>query len=112
MEHLHTNYAYHGDPIMQFIGDIDDATLNGSEQIFMPWPGNNWNPNTKLAVYDPDHPQADDNKAAILLYGHAYGNTNYGMVMYEAGHDHAKKQKPDNIAAQRAFFNFILYGWC
>ena len=100
--------SYAGDPIMQFIGDIDDATTNGSEQIYMPVPGNDWRSSTKIAVYQPSHPDADANEAAILLYGHAFGNTNYGMVMYEAGHDHDKASDPDNVAAQRAFFNFVL----
>lgn len=101
-------YAYHGDPIMQFMGEIDDATLNGSEQIYMPWNGKNWRSSTKLAAYDQNHPQADANEAAVLIYGHAFGNTNYGMVMYEGGHELDKDDDPDNIAAQRAFFNFIL----
>lgn len=30
------------------------------------------------------------------------------MVMYEAGHDHDKASDPTNVAAQRAYFNFVL----
>lgn len=99
---------YDGDPIMQFLGKIDDATTNGSEEIYMPAKGNNWRSSTKIAAYQPVHADADNNEASIIIYGYAFGNTNYGMVMYEAGHDHDKNSDPANVAAQRAFFNFIL----
>jgi len=103
------NPSYNADPIMQFMGTIDAATTNGSEQIYIPYKGaSDWRPTTKVAVYQPSHSQADPNEAAVLVYGRAYGNSNYGMVMYEAGHDHAKKNDPANIAAQRAYFNFLL----
>jgi len=103
------NPAYASDPIMQFMGTLDAATTNGSEQIYIPYKGaSNWRPTTSVAVYQPSHSQADANEAAVVVYGPAYGNSNYGMVMYEAGHDHAKKSDPENIAAQRAYFNFIL----
>lgn len=101
--------AYSGDPIMQFIDSLDIATQEGSEQIYIPMAGMTWRSTTKNAVYDPDHPEnpAGD-YASVLVYGHAFGNTNYGMVMYEAGHDHDKASNPTNVAAQRAFFNFVL----
>ena len=103
------NPLYNADPIMQFMGTLDAATTNGSEQIYIPYKGaSDWRPTTKVAVYQPSHSQADPNEAAVLVYGRAYGNSNYGMVMYEAGHDHAKKNDPANIAAQRAYFNFLL----
>ena len=102
--------SYTSDPIMQFIGDIDGATTRGSEQIYMPNKGDNWRGSTNIAVYQPNHSQADPNEAAVLAYGYAFGNTSYGMVMYEAGHDHDDNHDPiaDRVAAQRAFFNFIL----
>ncbi len=103
------NNLYSGDPIMQFMGDLDAATQEGSEQIYIPMIGMSWRSSTKNAVYDPDH--SDDNSrgyASVLAYGHAFGNPNYGMIMYEAGHQHDKNSHPANIAAQRAFFNFIL----
>lgn len=103
------NQSYSGDPIMQFMGTLDGATTNGSEQIYVPMSGMTWRSTTKNAVYDPDHP---DNPvadyASILAYGYAFGNPNYGMVMYEAGHDHDKNSHSYNVAAQRAYFNFVL----
>ncbi len=103
------NNSYTGDPIMQFMGNLDGATQEGSEQIYIPMIGMSWRSNTKNAVYDPDH--SDDNSrgyASVLIYGHAFNNPDYGMVMYEAGHKHDKNSNPENVAAQRAYFNFIL----
>lgn len=103
------NPVYNSDPIMQFIGTLDAATQNGSEQIYFPPKiGGSWRPTTRIAVYDPDHSQANAGTAAVVAYGPAYGNSNYGTVMYEAGHDLAKSSGTANVAAQRAFFNFVL----
>jgi uncharacterized repeat protein (TIGR01451 family) len=107
-------------PIMQFLGKIDTATQNGSEQIYIPDAGAQWRNETAIAVYDDNNtdavavptkgiaPPASQVKAAKMAFGPAFGNSNYGMVMYEAGHSHAKATAADNIAAQRAFFNFVL----
>jgi uncharacterized repeat protein (TIGR01451 family) len=105
-------------PIMQFLGKIDTATQNGSEQVYIPDVTAQWRNETAVAVYDQNNtdpvvlntpaPPASQVKAAKMAFGPAFGNSNNGMVMYEAGHSHAKAALPDNIAAQRAFFNFIL----
>jgi uncharacterized repeat protein (TIGR01451 family) len=108
-------------PIMQFIGKIDSATQNGSEQVYIPEIGGaQWRDSTAIAVYDDNNtdavviptkgimPPSTQIKAAKMVYGAAFGNPNNGMVMYEAGHSHAKATLPDNIAAQRAFFNYLL----
>lgn len=101
--------SYSGDPIMQFMGALDAATTNGSEQIYVPFTDMSWRSSTKNAVYDPDHPDNPTSDfASVLTYGYAFGNPNYGMVMYEAGHDHDKASNPPNVAAQRAYFNFVL----
>lgn len=101
--------SYSGDPIMQFMGALDAATLNGSERIYVPFTDMTWRLSTKNAIYDPDHPDNPTNDyASVLTYGHAFGNPNYGMVMYEAGHDHDGQSNPPNVAAQRAYFNFVL----
>lgn len=114
------------DPIMQFMGIIDGATTNGSEQIFMPRQGiatnpstfslsavARWNPGAKILVYDPSqsnvtNPNLTDfrNVASVMVYGRGYDNPNRGWVMYEAGHSHNKDTGPANVAAMRAFFNF------
>lgn len=104
------NYDYPGEPVMQFMGTIDAATQNGSEQIFIPMaPG--WFPNTHVGVYDADHPQRyvpyvdPKHRPAILAYGPGFSDSSNGMVMLEASHNIAKAAAPANIAAQRAFFN-------
>lgn len=102
------NPAYDADPVMQFIGKLDAATTNGSEQIYIPTKTTgSWRPSTRVAVYQPTHVEANPNEAAVVVYGPAYGNSDYGMVMYEAGHDHSGNAAA-NVAAIRAYFNFIL----
>lgn len=113
------SYSNHGDPIMQFMGPIDAATLNGSEQIYIPvqHPDGGWRPSTVVAAFDPDHLQAplsvngtvEKYRATVIAYGRGFGDENRGYVMHEAGHSHAKAALPANIAAQRAFFNFSFF---
>jgi hypothetical protein len=103
-------YEAGGDPVMQFMGPLDLATTNGSEQIYIPIsPG--WRSTTVVSCFDPDHPQrvsADRrHRAAVIAYGPGYGDANNGSVMLEGGHNIAGSA-PANIAAQRAFFNFSL----
>ncbi|MDD3876444.1 MAG: HYR domain-containing protein, partial [Bacteroidales bacterium] len=107
-------YNNHGDPIMQFIGTMDAATQNsGSERIYLPKPAG-WRPTTKLAVVDPDHPQTGVGKispgpALACTYGHAFGDVNKGMVMYQAGHN-VSSSGASSVAFGRAYFNFLLLG--
>jgi hypothetical protein len=111
-------YFWPGDPVMQFMGIMDGAMLNGSEQIYIPvqQPNAGWRPTTYVGILDPDHPQAPwyipttapQYAASVLMYGYGFGDTARGMVMYEAGHDLNKALLATNIAAQRAFFNFSL----
>jgi hypothetical protein len=105
------SYDYHSDPIMQFLGTIDAATTNGSEQIYITKnPG--WRPTTRVGVYDPNHPERPSNaiqhRAALLVWGPGFGDSDRGLVMIAAAHDLAKESKPANIAAIRSFFNFSL----
>ncbi len=104
-------YSYHTDPIMQFMGTLDDATTNGSEQIYMPVLNGSWRASTKLAVIDPtqaDVPLKSPGPAAVVAYGQGFGDNARGKVMYEAGHNH-NGSKPENVAAERAFLNFSFY---
>lgn len=116
-ENIPYDYAYSTEPIMQFMGGLDEATNKGTERIYIPW--NSWRTSTKVAVYDLDHSTHPGGLAAVLVYGHAFGNSDYGMVMYEAGHDlnddywngtTNRKDVPESakVAAQRAYFNFVL----
>jgi parallel beta-helix repeat protein len=104
--------ATDADPIMQFLNILDGATLNGSERIYLPKIGSSWRSSTKIAVVDPDHsniPTLSAGEAAVIAYGRGFGNPNNGMVMYEGGHDHtASGTVAEQVAAQRAFFNFVL----
>lgn len=115
------------DPVSQYMGTIDAATTNGSEQVYVPRQGlatqapnvynanaiAGWNPGVNMLVYDPTHPDVTNpdlvtlrNVAGIMLYGRAFDDPNRGWVMYEAGHAHDRSTGTANIAAMRAFFNF------
>jgi hypothetical protein len=100
-------YDYPTDPIMQFMGKIDDATDNGSEQIYIPLsPG--WRTTTRAGVYDPDNAErvssALQHRAAVVAWGRGFGDANRGWVLMQGGHD-ISGNNPDNVAAQRIFFN-------
>ncbi|MCX6172632.1 MAG: SprB repeat-containing protein [Flavobacterium sp.] len=113
----HTNggppytYSNAGDPFMQFMGSIDSSVQNGLEQVYLP-KSSGWRASTTIGVYDPDHTQryASSNdpkyRAAIVAYGRGFGDSNRGYVMIEASHSLSNATLPDNIAAQRIFFNF------
>ncbi len=106
-------YTYNssGDPIMQFIRTLDGATQNGSEQIYIPGPSG-WRATTTIAVYDPDYTNDGityPTNAAVVAYGPAFGDNTKGTVMYEAGHAlNNGGTEAEKVAAQRAFFNFLL----
>ena len=106
------NTATANDPIMQIMNRMDAALQSGSEKIYVPT-GVEWRTTTNIAVYDADQPNNPSggsspyNKAAALAYGHAYGDPKAGLVMYEGGHTFAGTA-PANVAAQRAFFNWLL----
>jgi len=109
-------YTYTADahPIMQFMGNMDLATQNGSEQFYLPVQtlGAGWRNTTTLAVLDPDHPQSTRPEpqfdAAVLVFGPGFGDPNNGLVMYQGGHKYSDGNSPPFIAAQRAYFNFSL----
>lgn len=99
-----------GDPVAQFLGTTDAATQAGSEQIFIPIAGSKWRPTTQIITYDPSQKDATaqgTGPAASVLYGPAFGDPSNGWVMYEGGHS-VNKGTAGDVAAQRAFFNFLL----
>ncbi|WP_290711638.1 T9SS type A sorting domain-containing protein [Flavihumibacter sp. CACIAM 22H1] len=106
-------YVHNTEPVMQFMGRMDDAVVNGSEQIYLPRPGSAWRPGVKVGVYDPtqaDVPSKSPGQAAVVAFGRAYDDVNRGFVMYEGGHDHNKSGTIEyKVAAQRAFFNFAYF---
>ncbi len=72
-------------PIMQFMGNIDSATQNGSEQIYLP-DALGWRPTTTIVGWDPDHPDipgVSPGQAAVFAYGRGFGDPDNGLVMYE-----------------------------
>jgi hypothetical protein len=104
-------YRFDGHPVMQFMGTLDAATQNGSEQIFLPRE-NGWRPTTSIAVYDPTQanvPALSPGEAAVLAYGAGKGDSTRGRVMYLGAHNHNRASDPPNVAAQRAFLNFSLW---
>ncbi len=95
------------DPVMQFLGDIDNALNNGSEQWFQPQSYGAWRGTTKRCVTTSDgiSPQ----EGVHVVYGPAFGNSNNGQVMYMGSHNlDANGTIQERVAAQRAFLNFNL----
>ena len=110
-------HQYPNDPVAQYLGVTDAATVNGSEQIDIPNQSatGGWNPGAKIIAYDPTqinvtNPIRPDktNAAAIMVYGRGFDDPTRGFVMYEAAHSH-NKGTVDDVAAQRAFWNFSFF---
>lgn len=99
--------TYDTDPIMQFMGSMDGATRNGSEEWYIPLSTSSWRSTTKRTVTTASG--TSPSEGVLIASGPAYGDTTNGMVMYEAGHEHTKGSVSHQVAAQRAFFNFLLY---
>ena len=102
---------FHEHQFMQFLGQTDEAHDGGAEQIYLPSNGSAWNTDTKVAAWDTNQDDLgtlSPGKAALIAFGPAFGNENNGNVMYEAGHKLDNGTVQENVAAQRAFFNFSL----
>ena len=73
------------DEIMQFMGEIHDALDGNSEHVYLPLSGGAWRGSTTTGFYDPTHvdiPGNSPGKAAIMAYGKAYGEPDFGTVLY------------------------------
>ena len=121
-------YDYDDHPFMQFLGIFDGATENGSEQIFMPDIGAEWRPGVTIGTEDltqTDVPGNSPGEAAKLVWGEAWGNdipeggsgnnntegsedftAGNGWALYSGGHTFTKGSVAQNVAIQRAFFNY------
>lgn len=107
---------YPEQPFMQYMGFSDGSHQGGSEQIYLPENNTEWRPTTLPAVMDPDHPDiltagagADPHKqAGAIVFGRAYGNMQWGGIMYEGGHILNNGTVDENVAAIRAYLNFSL----
>ena len=105
-------------PIMQFMGEIQDAMNGNSEHVFVPFkavPGysGGWRDSTTTAIYDPsqvDVPTKSPGPAAIAAYGRAYGNPDNGLVLYQGSHIDQKNSGDDAewVGERRMFGNFLL----
>lgn len=103
---INFNSSFATDPVSQYIGDLVPATNNGSEEWFIPLTsGSGWHSGVKRVITTNNG--TPGNEGIKLAYGHAYNNSTYGKVMYMGGHDHGGTGA-NEVAAQRAFFNFVL----
>ena len=101
------SHNYSGDPVMQFMSTMDGASDGGSEKWYQPLSTGSWRATTKRLVTTSDG--TSPNEGVLLVYGPAYGNASNGYVMYEGGHDiDGNGNTTEKVAAQRAFFNFVL----
>lgn len=101
-----------GNPIMQFLGTIDGAVQGGAEDVYLPEAAG-WRPTTMVLVSDNDHVNVKDGNspgpAAIVAFGNAEGNVDYGKVLYEASHNIGKDgTETQRVAAARIYGNFLL----
>lgn len=108
-------YAYPAEPIMQFMGVIDDATDAGSERVYLPdaSKSSTWRPGIKLCVYDltqDDIPAKSPGPGGIFTFGRAYDTASYGWTFYLAGHDPDNNGSiPERVGCIRAFFSFSFF---
>jgi hypothetical protein len=107
-----TGYSYSNpiDSYMQFLGTLDGATKNGSEQVYLPYPTGSWRSSTTISVWDTNQSDVlsgnSPGRAAKIAYGNAFGDLNRGKVMYEGGHNLNNGTTAEKVAAMRAFLNF------
>lgn len=100
-------HNYPTDPVMQFMSTMDGATDGGSEKWYIPQTTGAWRGTTRRLVTTADG--TSPGEGILMAYGPAYGNSNYGYVMYEGGHDlDGNGSTTEKVAAVRAFFNFLL----
>jgi len=98
------------DPVAQFMGVSDLAHKNGAEQVYLPVKTGGWRSTTKIITYDPTQsnvPLTSNGPAAVIVYGHGFGDANRGSIMYEAGHN-LNSGTTGDVPAQRAFFNWSM----
>jgi hypothetical protein len=106
------SYINPTDPVMQFIGTMDNAVSMGSEQQFLPSLSSAWRASSTIGVYasvHPNIPALSAGLAASNVYGRGFGDTNRGYVMYQGGHDINMGAFAERVAAERTFFNFSFY---
>ncbi len=94
-------------PIMQFMGDMTPATASGSEQWFIPQTTGAWRSGVVRAVTTANGSAGKE--GVKLVFGHGFGDTTKGMIMYVGGHNITNTGSvAAMVAAQRSFLNFAL----
>lgn len=99
------SYFYPTDPVMQFMGSMASVASTGSEKWFVPMSLGGWRTNTKRLSVTGTSPSPLE--GVIAVYGHAYGDTTNGQVMYTGGHDMDAGTVAQAVSGQRTFFNFL-----
>ncbi|RLD26423.1 MAG: hypothetical protein DRI75_11750, partial [Bacteroidetes bacterium] len=107
-------------PLMQFMGENHEAMNGNSEHIFVPLADSGgseggWRSTTTVSVYDPTNsqiPTRSPGRAGVVVYGPAYGNTDYGTLLYQGSHISSGNEvgdwDPEHIGELRLFANFLL----
>ena len=104
------------DPLMQFLGKMDQALQGGSEELYVP-DQRGWAPHARVAVFDKFYNDARQPwisqtipslAAADIVFGRAYNNTNYGSVVYVSSHSFQSGSVAQNTAVGRTFGNLLL----
>ena len=102
-------YYYPADPEMQSMNNMHLSMNAGSERWFRPFSTGGWLSTTKVGVSTATG--IAPTQGVLVVYGHAYGDTSYGRVMYCAGHDLTSgggAAAQDRVSAVRTYFNFML----
>ncbi len=103
------NHFLPTDPVMQFMGNTDSATFQGSEQWFIPLTSSQWRSMTKKCVTTQNQ-QGTPRQGMKTIYGPAYDDPSKGLVMYQGSHNlfSGDSATQFSVAAQRSFLNFCF----
>ncbi|MBV1888086.1 MAG: choice-of-anchor D domain-containing protein, partial [Urechidicola sp.] len=106
------NLTSAGNPMMQFMEEVHDAMDGNSEHVFVPFT-DGWRSTTLAAIYDSNHddiPSRSPGEAAVVAYGPAYGNKNYGTILYQGSHINAQNNGSvaEYVGERRIFGNYLL----
>lgn len=109
-------YSYNAssakDPVMQFVGRLDNALQSGSEKVYLPRLGSGWRSTSTVAVWDPGQTDVlsgnSPGPAGIVIYGRAFGDPAKGFIVYEASHSLVTGNTSENVDAARVYGNTLL----
>lgn len=108
------------DPLMQFMGENHPAMNGNSEHIYVPLADaggaeGGWRSTTTVSVYDSNNsqiPSRSPGRAGVVVYGPAFGNTDFGTLLYQGSHissgNDVSNWDSEHIGELRLFANFLL----